>query len=152
MCVHVFTLLILIISVVQKKSGNEHSTLFTKKFSLQTNGCFYDVYNHVPYLHARTNWLRYFLSCSIIHVIPKCYVALEGFNIKALWFIFTSQDLLQITWNAANNIKFNGRRITIGEVPPTQPTREFTKDVYFQLISLYKIILLPLATETHMKK
>ena len=66
-----FTLLILIISVVQKKSGNEHSTLFTKKFSFQTNGCFYDVYNHVPYLHAHTKWLRYFLSCSIIHIIPK---------------------------------------------------------------------------------
>lgn len=73
MCVHVFTLLILIISVVQKKSGNEHSTLFTKKFSLQTNGCFYDVYNHVPYLHAHTKWLRYFLSCSKLHIIPKYF-------------------------------------------------------------------------------
>lgn len=72
MCVHVFTLLILVISVVQKKSGNEHSALFTKKFSLQTNGCFYDVYNHVPYLHVHTNWLRYFLFCSIIHIISKC--------------------------------------------------------------------------------
>lgn len=56
-----------------KKGGNEHSTLFTKKFSLQTSGCFYDVYNHVPYLHVHTKWLRNFLSCSIIHIIPKYF-------------------------------------------------------------------------------
>lgn len=32
-----------------------------------------------------------------------------------------------------------------------QPAREFMKDVYLQLISLYKIILMPLATEAQMK-
>lgn len=32
-----------------------------------------------------------------------------------------------------------------------QPAREFIKEVYFQLIPLCKIILMPLAKETQMK-
>lgn len=32
-----------------------------------------------------------------------------------------------------------------------QSAREFIKTVFFQLIPLYKIMLMPLATETHMK-
>jgi hypothetical protein len=137
-----------------KKSGNEHSTLFTKKFSLQTNVCFYDVYNHVPYLHVHTNWLRYFLSCSIINVISKCYaeflctVHLKGYTLKR----FGSDSLHRIYFRKSEtNIKFSSRRITISEVPLRQPVRDFMIDVNFKLISLYKIILMLLTKETRMK-
>lgn len=143
--------------MLYKKSGNEHSTLFTKKFSLQTNGCFHDVYDHVPYLHAHTNWQRYFLSSSIINVIPQrstefiCTENLKGYTLKH----FGSYSLHRIYFGEADwpykNTILNGRNITTRDVSPQQSVREFTRDVYFQLTSLCKIIIRPLGTETRME-
>lgn len=62
------------------------------------------MYNHVPYLHAHIYWQRYFLSYSIINVIPQCSAEflftepLKGYTVKH----FGSYSLHRICFSEAD--------------------------------------------------